>query len=164
MHQSSYKQMTRFVAEYLDASQPLSILDVGSCDVNGTYRALFDSPTWEYAGGDITPGRNVDIVFQEPYSWGIPDARFDVVVSGQCLEHVEDVQAWMREVARVTKPGGTVCLITVWQWNEHRYPIDCWRVLPDGMRWLMQTVGGLDVIQSFTSGADCVGIGRRPQS
>jgi ubiquinone/menaquinone biosynthesis C-methylase UbiE len=36
------------------------------------------------------------------------DGTFDVVISGLALGHATDVNAWMREVARVLKPGGTL--------------------------------------------------------
>jgi len=40
------------------------------------------------------------------------DAGFDVVVSGEVLEHVEDDAAAVREMFRVLRPGG-VCVLTV---------------------------------------------------
>jgi SAM-dependent methyltransferase len=35
-----------------------------------------------------------------------PDDHFDIVISDQVLEHVEDLEQLAREVARTTKPGG----------------------------------------------------------
>jgi 2-polyprenyl-3-methyl-5-hydroxy-6-metoxy-1,4-benzoquinol methylase len=40
------------------------------------------------------------------------DARFDVVVSMDVIEHVADPLAWTREALRVLKPGGTLFLTT----------------------------------------------------
>ena len=40
------------------------------------------------------------------------DARFDVVSSFNSLDHVDDVDAALSEIARVTKPGGSFLLIT----------------------------------------------------
>jgi SAM-dependent methyltransferase len=40
----------------------------------------------------------------EPYP--LADASFDVVLSNQVFEHVADLDALAREVARVTRPGG----------------------------------------------------------
>lgn len=37
-----------------------------------------------------------------------PDASFDLVVNNQVMEHVEDLDAVLREIHRVLKPGGTV--------------------------------------------------------
>jgi len=41
-----------------------------------------------------------------------PDAHFDAVVSIEVIEHVEDQFAFVRELARVAKPGGLVVLTT----------------------------------------------------
>ena len=53
MHESSYERMREFVLKYLNPRKKLKILDVGSYDVGGNYKKLFDNPNWEYYGGDI---------------------------------------------------------------------------------------------------------------
>jgi SAM-dependent methyltransferase len=40
------------------------------------------------------------------YSTGLADASIDVITSNSFLEHVDDAGALLREMARVTKPGG----------------------------------------------------------
>ena len=164
MHESSRVQMARFVAKYLDKEQCLRILDVGAYDLNGTYRDLFTAPNWTYRGADLngTPETNVHILLTDPYEWGIPPASFDVVVSGQTLEHVEDTHRWVRSVDVVLRAGGLVCLIAPWQWRIHRYPVDCWRILPDGMRFLLETVCRFNVLEAYVAENDCVGIAQKP--
>jgi SAM-dependent methyltransferase len=41
-----------------------------------------------------------------------PDAHFDATVSIEVVEHVEDQFAFLRELARVTRPGGKVIVTT----------------------------------------------------
>lgn len=139
MHQSSYDKMLDFKNKYLASSkdQPLMILDLGSQDVNGTYRDIFSVKNWIYKGMDMEPGKNVDIVLKETYSWKeISSNSVDVVVSGQALEHVEFFWITMLEVARVLKPGGLCCIIAPSGGHEHRFPVDCWRFYKDGFKAL----------------------------
>ena len=115
--------------------QRYDVLDVGSCDVNGTYRSLFEDHN--YVGMDVAAGKNVDIVVKDHYNWReIADASFDVVISGQCLEHVEFPWLTVKEAARVLRPGGTFLLIVPSAGPVHRYPVDCYRYYPDGLRAL----------------------------
>lgn len=144
--------MVAFRQRYLSRFEgaPLSILDLGSQDVNGCYRPIFDDPAWTYRGIDLAPGNNVDIVLADPYQWsGIPGGSVDVVVSGQAFEHIEFFWLTMLEVSRVLKPQGLCCVIAPSSGPEHRYPVDCWRFYPDGMRALAK-FSRLDVLEATT--------------
>ena len=115
----------------------LLIMDLGSQDINGSYKEIFDSPRWNYQGLDMAPGKNVDIVLNDPYSWKeVPDNSVDVLVSGQALEHIEFFWLTFQEIARVMKPGGLACIIAPSGGPEHRYPVDCWRFYADGFKAL----------------------------
>jgi SAM-dependent methyltransferase len=130
--------MNRFVEKYLDKSAKLTVIDIGSCDVGGgSYNALFSNANWQYTGCDLASGPNVDIVTKGPYDFGI-EQKYDVVISGNCLEHVENPFRWIKEVERITKRGGYLCIITPWSLPEHRFPVDCWRILPDGYKYLLE--------------------------
>ena len=43
---------------------------------------------------------------------GLPDNAFDVVVSFQVIEHIEDDRSFLQEIHRVLRPGGTALLTT----------------------------------------------------
>jgi len=121
-----------YLSDFIDAQ--LRIYDLGSQDVNGSYREIFDSPSWEYIGIDMEAGDNVDVRLMTPYRWReIASKSADVVVSGQAFEHIQYFWITMLEVARVLKPGGVCCLIAPSSGPEHRYPLDCWRFYTDGM-------------------------------
>lgn len=137
MHQESYAIMKSFVRRFLDPNAKLDIVDVGSYDVNGTYRDLFANANWTYHGLDIVGGPNVDLISRGPYDFGVDDV-FDVVISGNCLEHVEAPWLWIKEIEKITKPGGLICIVLPLTHPEHRFPVDCWRVLPDGFRYLLE--------------------------
>lgn len=136
MHQSSMAAMQRFVQQHLASSRgrPLRILDIGSMDLNGSYRTFFDDPAWNYTGVDAEPGPGVDLVLRGPYDWdALGSASYDVVVSGQAFEHIRFPWVSMLEVARVLRPGGLACILVPSGGYEHRYPVDCWRYYPDGV-------------------------------
>ena len=138
-----YAQAKSVVARYLCGQTGLKVLDVGSMDVNGTYKDLFVGS--EYIGLDIAPGKNVDVVAKDPYRWDFPSNTFDFVVSGSTFEHIEYPWETIAEIARVMKKDAYVYLdIPSYNWAEHRFPIDCWRVFMDGMvalaKWANLTV------------------------
>lgn len=175
MHKSSYLNMQRFVDKYLKSrkNEFIAIADIGSQDVNGSYKPLFDYPSWTYLGVDMALGSNVDVVLENVYSWTELDSQsFDVVVSGQAFEHIEFFWITMLEIRRVMKPGGLCCLIAPSGGKEHRYPVDCWRFYPDGMRALAK-YAVLDVLEVYAqwdkkeypdldpNWKDCVLIARR---
>lgn len=152
--------MQEFIVKYLIEPKQ-RVLDVGSMDCGGTYRPLFDAAGHIYTGLDLSAGLNVDIVADGLYHYPIADNEYDAVVSGQTVEHVQDMHRWIKEIARVVRPGGLVCIIGPNLWEEHRYPVDCWRILPDGMMFLLGDIGNLDVIVTYSVGRDTIGIARK---
>jgi len=141
MHKESFAQMKRILERF--AGQKHSVLDVGSMDVNGNYRGLVEGMGWSYVGLDLAPGKNVDIVVDDPYDFGIQDCSYSLVISGSTMEHVKSIWRWVPELARVTSIEGHVVILTHTSWELHRYPVDCWRIMPDGMRHLFDECGNL---------------------
>lgn len=132
------------------------VLDVGSFDVNGSYKQFFPGSEFEYVGLDMVAGPNVDIVPRYSYKWHeLNTDSFDVVISGQALEHIEFFWITVIEMVRVLKQGGTLCLIAPKGFGEHRYPVDCFRFFADGMIALARYTC-LDILHAHT---DC-----QPQS
>ena len=156
MHPSSFDKMAAFRRDHLEARrhEALLIVDLGSRDVNGSYRSLFAEPPWTYKGVDLAPGQNVDLVLRDPYHWPEFDtASVDVVISGQAFEHIEFFWETMREIARVLKSHGLCCIIAPSSGSEHRFPTDCWRFFPDGLRALAR-YAGLEALEAQTQWDD----------
>ena len=154
MHPNSRMIMTLMINDYLNKAEPAKILDVGSYDVNGTYKDLFGVPGWEYTGLDVQAGPNVDVVLEDPYAFPFPDDAFDVVISGQALEHIEFFWKTWAEIVRVTRNGGIIIMIAPFRIREHRYPVDCWRFLPDGFKALARLEGLEGVLRTGISVAN----------
>jgi SAM-dependent methyltransferase len=148
--------MTSFRDRYLSdrANEPLRILDVGSQDVNGSYRELFVRPPWTYVGIDMASGPNVDVVLRTPYAWTeIGSNTADVVISGQAFEHIPFFWITILEISRVLKPDGLCCILAPSSGPEHRYPVDCWRFYPDGMAALAE-FARMDLVETATQWDD----------
>ncbi len=163
MHQSSLNEMKKFFEKYIYSNYKSTdtILDIGSVDINGSYRNLLP-PDWSYKGLDLQTGKNVDIVATSLYEYPIEDNTYRIVISGQCIEHVQDLHKWIKEVTRVTQKAGILCLIAPTSWVEHRHPVDCWRILPDGIQFLFD-LAGIKPIEVYHNAPehDCIGIGMK---
>ena len=161
MHSTSLEAMAEFADSYLRGSQ-VSVLDIGSHDVHGNYNyhSIFIDRKHDYIGVDLEPGINVDVTM-EPYKLPFSDFSFDVVISGQTMEHVEDLHKFIIEAARVLKVDGLMCMIAPTSFPFHQHPLDCWRFFPDSMTFLMRDIAGLEVLESKIRIGDCVGIARK---
>lgn len=151
MNQLSMDQMKENIDKYL--STPCKVLDVGSMNVNtvGCHRDLL-TDAYDYTGIDLEPGDNVDIVLEDPYIYPFSDNTFDAVLTSNVLEHCKNPFKLMEECARVLKPGGVFlgCVPSVFP--IHRYPVDCWRILPDGWEALFEHAG-LNLVKTYETQA-----------
>jgi len=107
---------------------------------------------------------------------------FDAIWSSSVIEHVKEPWLWMKELARITKPGGFVAVIGPFTWRQHRVRSgnvkrDAWRILPDGLKILFEQAGLVTEKAELLSLAignkqewrknrgqpiDVLGIGRKP--
>lgn len=153
MHKSSILRMKWFVDNYISKMpfDDINILDVGSYDVNGSYKHLFSEDRFNYKGLDMEEGPNVDIVLKNPYDWdALATDQFEVIISGQAFEHTEFFWITMSEMTRVLKKDGLLCIIAPNGFVEHRYPVDCYRFFTDGMTALARYVG-LEILHAHTN-------------
>lgn len=121
-----------------------NVLDVGALDVNGNFRRLVENRGWRYTGLDMVGGKNVDVIADDPFHYPFADGDFDIVMSGSTAEHITAFWRWLPELVRLIRPGGFLAIHTHWQFKEHRYPVDNWRFLPDGLRFLFDETGQLN--------------------
>jgi SAM-dependent methyltransferase len=71
----------------------------------------------------------------------VKDGSLAAVISTQVLEHVPDVQAYLREVLRMLRSGGVFLLTTHGTWPYHPNPTDMRRWTVDGLRYECETAG-----------------------
>lgn len=78
MHNEAFQ----FVAQFASL-EPLSIVEIGSRNINGTVRSLF--PNARYTGLDLVDGLGVDVVC-DAIDWTPPEL-VDLVICCEVLEH-----------------------------------------------------------------------------
>ncbi len=130
------------------------VLEVGACDVNGSFRPLAEAlgPA-EYVGVDITPGPRVDLICDATELEGrFGQASFDVVITTEMLEHVEDWRTVIRNLKAVLRPGGWLVLTTrAPGFARHDWPADHWRYTEADLRAMF---GDLDIIECVEDRSD----------
>jgi SAM-dependent methyltransferase len=113
----------------------LRILDVG-CGVK-PYLPFFERAS-DYVGVDVVANEYADVIAPVE-ALPLDDASFDLVLCVQVLEHADDPAQAVRELHRVTKPGGRVLASTHGTQVYHPSPQDHWRWTHTGLERLFLT-------------------------
>ncbi|MDO8862770.1 class I SAM-dependent methyltransferase [Haliea sp. E1-2-M8] len=66
--------------------------------------------------------KQLDLTEASALALPFPDASFDKVICSEVLEHIPDYRAALREVRRVLKPSGLLCVSVPRRWPERL----CW--------------------------------------
>lgn len=132
---SALASWLRSQAAALEGRAPVRILDVG-CGVK-PYYPFFAAVVSEYVGVDVVENPAADLLGSVE-SLPVGDATFDVVLCTQVLEHCDDPALAVRELRRVTAPGGRVLASTHGVQVYHPSPVDYWRWTHEGLRRLFE--------------------------
>ncbi len=112
-----WEALGHFITRTLQLGQAPQVLDYGAgsglhvglwervfpaaelhfCDISSVAQERFGSRFPQHAG-------HYSLIHDNRCSY--PDNRFDVVTSVEVMEHVEDLDAYLRDIHRVLKPGG----------------------------------------------------------
>jgi SAM-dependent methyltransferase len=109
------------------------LLDVG-CGPK-PYYPFFAEHASEYVGVDVVENPVAELRGSVE-ALPVEDASFDVVLCTQVLEHCDDPAQAVRELRRVTAPGGRVLASTHGVQVYHPSPEDYWRWTHAGLRRL----------------------------
>lgn len=102
MHAAAYA----FIAAEVRTLSPRVVLEIGSKNINGSVRPLFQAS--RYIGIDVAPGHGVDVVASG--ATYVPPEPPDVVVCCEVFEHAEEAPAICAHVASLLPAGGTFLL------------------------------------------------------
>jgi Methyltransferase domain len=120
-----------------------SVLEVGSCDVNGSVRPHIETlgPSI-YLGVDAQPGPRVDMVLNcEHLSERLEPGSWELVISTEMLEHVLNWRTCMEQITAMIAPGGHLLLTTRSPgFPYHGFPDDHWRYTRTQMLAIMDAL------------------------
>jgi SAM-dependent methyltransferase len=152
MHTFAKKSFEFFKKTYLSKFNNPKIVDVGSLDINGSIRDQVNFKS-EYIGVDLTEGKNVDKVLENPYKLPFDDNSIDIIVSISVFEHVEFFWETFLEMLRVLKPNGLLFINAPANGHYHRHDSDNWRFYPDAgeslSKWGKQKGYNCVLLESF---------------
>src|ERR1043166_1150605 len=141
------------------ASRGLKVLEIG-CGI-GTDGAHFASAGADYTGIDLTEaavelaqrrfalsGLAGKFRVSDAEQLDFPNESFDLVYSHGVLHHTPDIDAAVREIHRVLKPGGRA-FVMLYHRGSYNYQIGI-RVLRRAGAGLLRTESGIKVINLLT--------------
>ncbi len=134
------------IPKHLAGKNHLRVLDYG-CGVK-PYQYVVAGVCSEYIGADIGDNPHADCELYPGQLLPFDDESFDVVISSQVLEHVEEFDKYMNECNRVLKKGGLLFLSTHGTWQFHAAPYDFNRWTHLGLKSLLSR-HGFEVIDCY---------------
>lgn len=146
MHAEAYEWVARHATR-----DPLTVLDIGGRDINGTVRDLF--PAADYTSLDLVDGPGVDIV-ADASTW-TPDRAYDLVVCCEVFEHTPVWPSICRTAYAAARPGGVFIVTAAGPGRAPHSAVDGGpvrpgeyyaNVKPDELRDALTAAGWLDVV------------------
>ena len=116
MHRQAKAFVKLQVMQYHLSRPGLDVLEIGSRNVNGAVRGLFEHAN--YTGIDLVAGEGVDVV-GDVTTAALPDNGYDVVLCLEVLEHSPKAEQIVKTAYRVLRPHGVLVLTAA---GRGRYP------------------------------------------
>jgi SAM-dependent methyltransferase len=135
MHLNSELLFEKYAASYFKDN--LRVLEIGPAGIPSRYQRKVNNPaiTWHTLDlHESFPG--ITYVSAEEYRYPVESESYDIIISGQVIEHVKKIWLWLDELKRIIRKDGTLIILNPVSWPYHAYPVDCWRIFPDGMKAL----------------------------
>lgn len=109
------------------------------------YKSFFLPKISRYIGADVAAAEGIylDIEIEPGQSVPLDTASVDTLLSTQTLEHLDNVEFYLSECARLVCPNGVLILTAPMQWRHHEVPYDYWRFTQYGLITLLEKHGFL---------------------
>jgi len=143
----------RVAMELVRTDERVRLLDYGAG--GSPYRALF--PNAEYLRADYLESPGLNYIVGADSRVDEKSDSFDIVLSTQVLEHVQEAGTYLSEAFRLLKPGGVFICTTHGTYEEHGCPHDFHRWTADGLREEIACQGfEIDKVIKMTTGPRAV--------
>lgn len=93
------------------------------------------------SSADYGMSRQPDVVYYDGRTIPFPAARFDGAICIEVLEHVEEPESFLAEIARVLKPHSPLLLTMPWSARRHHVPHDYQRFTREKLQLVLQRAG-----------------------
>ena len=137
MHLNSELLFNKYGSAYFKDN--MRVLEIGPADIPSPYQKTINNPSITWHTLDLYSSyEGITYVSEKEYEYPIETGSYDLIISGQVIEHVKKIWLWLAELKRIVKADGTIIIINPVSWPYHTYPVDCWRIFPDGMKALCE--------------------------
>lgn len=139
VYPGSWFILSTYIDLYVEVIQKYTkgkLLDLGAGMVPfyGIYRDKVSESVCIDWANSLHSNPHLDIVADLNQPFPIPDATFDSILCSDVMEHISDPFAFMRETARVLKPGGDLLLMVPFFYWLHETPHDYFRYTEFALR------------------------------
>src|SRR3954467_12583007 len=139
MHRNSILLFERYARHLF--KENMRVLEIGPDGHPSSFAQAVNDSSLKWETLDIFSAAELTYQARNEYEFPIADNAYDIVLSGQVIEHVRKIWLWIKELSRVCKVGGQVITINPVNYPFHAAPVDCWRIYPEGMTALYEEAG-----------------------
>ena len=153
MHLNSILLFEKYAKNFF--KDGIKVLEIGPNNFPTPYQKIIGTSSIRWDTIDISANDELTYRAISEYEFPIEDNYYDIVLSGQVIEHVRKIWVWIKELSRICKKGGLVITINPVSHPYHKIPYDCWRIYPEGMKALYEEAGlklVISVCDSLESG------------
>lgn len=138
------RSQRQFIRDAVRGKHFVTVIDVGAG--RAPYKNLIDCD--EYIGVDVEDRGGVHevIIADLNHSLPIADAKADLVLCTEVLEHVKNPDTAVRELYRIIKKGGMLVFTTPLVWPIHEAPHDYYRYTNFGLGHLFNNAGFSNIV------------------
>ncbi len=150
MHLNSELLLKKYALGYFKDN--LRVLEIGPAGIPSAYQKMVNNPTLVWHTLDLHesfPG--ITYISKEEYNYPVESESYDIIISGQVIEHVKKIWLWLDELKRILRKNGTMIIVNPVSWPYHAFPVDCWRIFPDGMKALCEQTNLVVILCEFES-------------